>query len=1466
VIWKTRTQQYAKIDGASSGGNKTSHMSTGNSTARQAQLDKEEREHLEDVVTDLRDLVEEEIEYELEHQYNLTDRDGGDGLSDEEQATRERLVEAIDHENPGDKSWEWCYQQYINGVGYTFINRMAALRCMEVRDFIDRPVTQIGESGLTPAAERVLGERFDVGRDEALIIAFEEACEGFDEEIELLFDTNSPYTILDPDPDTFRRSIEQLDRVSDEVWRADDVLGWVYEYYNIELLDDLRRKGDREGFEPEDVPPANQFYTPHWVVRMLTDNSLGKLYLEDQDDLQAAIEAQDTLTPDERKNRPLSPDDSPDIEDFCTYLVPSEEEGEPPDFDGPKDIRVIDPACGSGHFLLYAFDVLERIYRAETDLNPAEIPREILRNNLYGVDLDMRACQLAAFNLYLKGRMRAEAEGANGFDMPGVGIVCADAKVADVEGVEEVFDEVADGRSDVEDALRQILDVFEEVHGLGSLLDVRGTLRDLFEDDSETEGVQITLEDDPREDYTLGQILHSLREVVDQHRDGRSFLAQDLRSFVRLLDVLAQDYDVALMNPPYGSRNRMPDVVTSYVKEHYRYRPEFYMNFFETCESLVSNNGRVGMLIPRTFMYKSSFEDFRTDFVGSRGSFDFLAEYGIGVLDNATVRTVGSVVRIGSDSQQSTGSFYRLHDLESSEKERHFLVAAFDEEVVDGVKRSFEVGMDDFRRVPGNPINYWVPQDIRELYESNVVFDAENGGISRHSHGTTKQGLITGNSDRFVRKFWESLSEDWVPLATGGEDAWVIPQASQTVLWEEEGREIRRIENSRTRTFSVRFDQALAYNRIKETARRFGLLNSDSIFSDTGMVYDPDSAPFKTLAYGNSDLLTYLALGLTIGRHWNTTEVGKFPWPAEVEENETIGDLAKQQFSTLVKLRINDFNSPYYVGPALLPTTTDLKSFYGHPHAEETLNTVSQDIFPAPDRSLRESSQIARKTELQLKGELESIAAQIDESLFESLSVGATTQKQVRQEIFLRTAEDPEDRQIPDPESVPEIPENIDRQVKDLVHHFTMEAVREENDGIIPLEGTDEQADMLDRVVERFHDIYGEYAQDRLAEVDDILGTESAAGEAYPNLRAFIEDDLFAYHVDTMENTPILWKLSTERLLADPKGVGFACFVDYHQLDASVFDRLSAQYLEPRKAELRERQSAADRRRNNESLTTSERSDAAETYEESTSALQQIAEMETVMNALVGTSERDFDADDRELVQELAPKVAVFREETAERIDTLAELRERKDEDWFQDTFSDNFWNAIEEWRDEWLDTLDELERACEEYAKPSDEPVEAHLADIFDYFNWRLKGSDHYSSTGILFMTYYFEREGADLLDEDGEPFETLSPDEQRLASLAMGLEDPTILDREYLEEMTDGDEDVDDLPPLAEYKALAEEIDDRCQEVYNRIPSKWKDRALSEITTAGYQPNHKHGVAINITPLAEENVVPEIVEDKVL
>ncbi|SEO75703.1 N-6 DNA Methylase [Halorientalis persicus] len=1435
-------------------------MASDSLSQRKAQLDKSEREHLEDVVTEMRERVEDNVEFQLT-QKGLDDEQGDSDSLDE---NTQQLVEAIELEAVDGETWAEAFDQYVTGVGYTIVNRLAALRCMEVRGFIDEEVTVFKDNGLTPAAETLVHEEFLL-EDEAILEAYHNACDNLAEEIEILFDRSSAYSLIDPDDDTLEELCKMLDSVPDEVWRADDVLGWVYEYYNVKLLDDLRRKGDREGLDPEDVPPANQFYTPHWVVRMLTDNSLGKLYLEHTGELQDVVKAQEEFSPDERKNRPLSPDESPDIADFCTYLVPSEEEGEPTDFDHPEELRVIDPACGSGHFLLYAFDVLERIWRAETDLPYEEIPRKILRDNLYGVDLDMRACQLAAFNLYLKGRTRTEVEGASGFDMPEVGIVCSDATVAEIDGVEEVFEEVAGDDEDVEQALRRILDAFEEVHGLGSLLDVRGTLGDLFEDDADVGGTQLTLGDDPRESHTLGQVLHSLREAVEQHRESDSFLAQDLRSFVRLLDILAQDYDVALMNPPYGSGNRMPKSVKKYIKNKYKYNTEYCSNFVEVCNNLCKNNGRIGMLIKREFMFKKTYQDFREDFVGGSGSFDFLSEYGLGVLDNAHVRTVGSVLRIGVD-QEPDGSFIRLHDVQTEEKEDVFL-RTLESRRVDGIRRFYRVPMREFDSIPGTPISYSIPSEVRQLHQSDIKIDSEK---ATGSVGNAAQGLLTGNNDRFLRSHWETENdESFVPISNGGEKAWVLPQVDSTVQFENSGIELQRISGSRFQNSQYYGQSGATWTYIKETGRRFGYFPEDGVFGYSGSMLFPNENynTWKLIGVLNSDIYHALFLSLTAGRHWNPGEVGRIPWMESLDKINEIQQIVKDQYSLQINRRSRSPLSPYYIGPNILPSNNRENFFYDHPHNR---NAEVPEVETVIDRSdkIKTAAVKAEKDSNSHDNRMENLSERIDSLVYNTLDISKTSREEIRQEIFLRTSESPEDREVPDPESVTVTPENIDDYVRDLIHHFAMEAVREEPDGIVPIHGADDQADMVDRIVERFEEAYGEYGEDRLVEVDEILGAESATEEAYPNLRTFIEDDLFDYHVDTMENTPVLWRLTTERLIADSTGEGFACFVDYHSLDAGLFDRLANQYLEPQKAELRERRSAANRRRSDDSLSASEQAEAAEQYERCASGLDQIAVFEDVIQDLGSTDKRDFNDEDRKRVEELAPKVAAFREETRSRIETLVELRERNDEEWFQDTFAEKFWDAVDKWRDEWIDALEELERACEAYAKPADEPVEAHLADLFDYFNWRLKGSDHYSSTGILFMTYYFEREGADLLNDDGQPFDTLTEDERLRASLAMGIDDRSIVDEEYLEVIADDEdiESVDDLPPLAEFKALAEEIDDRCQEIDKRIPSDWADRALSEITTAGYQPNRKHGVEINITPLADAEIVPKTVNDDVL
>jgi type I restriction-modification system DNA methylase subunit len=1401
-------------------------MESDSLSQRKAQLDKEEREHLEDVVTEMRERVEDNVEFQLT-QKGLEDKpEDVDALNEDIQ----HLVEAIELEAPDDESWSEAFEQYVTGVGYTIVNRLAALRCMEVRDFIGEEVTVFKENGLTPAAETLVHEEFLL-EDEAILEAYHNACDDLAEEIEILFNRSSAYSLIDPDDDTFEELCEMLDSVEDEVWRADDVLGWVYEYYNRPVVEALDAKNT---LEPEDVGPANQFYTPHWVVRMLADNSLGKLYLEATDQADAIPEPE-SLSPEERKDRLVTPADAPSVPELCTYLIPDEEPGDAPDFDHPRELRVIDPACGSGHFLLYAFDILERIWWEETNLDRAEIPAKVLEHNLYGVDIDLRSCQLSAFNLYLKARTRAEAEDGQ-FEMPNVGIVCADARVAEVEEATDVLDEITGEGSDLREALDDVIETFQHTEALGSLLDVSGTLEEAF--DSSKAQAELS-------DYNGGahQSLHSFlkalrRAVEDQTSD--SFGEQNLRSFLNLLVVLTQEYDTALMNPPYGSQGRIPSNVREYLEEEYQYTAEYYINFFEQCMSMTQENGRIGMIVPRTFMFKQSLEDFREDFIGRLGTFDFLTEYGNGVLDNATVRTAGTVVRAGNTTRnRPSARFIRLHDIPKEEKENLFLQTSFNRYSGD-IERNFVRDLDDFSLIPGSPLSYWMPREIRSLFDSDVVFDADNGGLEVESAGSVKAGLTTGDNSRFVRKFWENNGEMFVPYAKGGKDAWLLPRIDRTLYWGQNGSEVKRHSGSYPRNEDYYFKEVLTYTYLKEGGRRFGYLNPGSLFDHAGKIFAPDVETWSMLGYANSHLITYLMLGQTPDRHWEVSHVSRLPWPSELEGVERITQLPKNAIGHIIQKRQYEFNSPYYSGPLLLQVlgNRDVLPQYEHPHRElrEKLDIDEPDRIVDESSSLEEIGEAAARRLETIEENFQSCTDDIDEAVFDCFNITDKQQEIIRQEIALRTNENPRKQVQYDPESVTGVSDEFPQQVKDLLQHLTLRVVHESDDGIIPVSAVDGEDDLMAHIQAEFERVWGEYADARLAEVDDVLGNVSAAEEAYPNLRRWIEEDLFDYHVSTFDRTPILWRFTTARLVSDPEGEGFGCLVDYHQLDEGAFDRLQNHYLEPRKSLLRERRSAANRRRTDDSLSASEQAEAAEEYARCESGLEQIAVFEDRLAELAQPEPREWSTKEQEIANSAAQRVAEFRHQTKERLEIIDELAAIDDVD-MGELFTGNFYEKIEKRRKEWIDALEDLKTAFDAYAADPAQPVEAHLYDLFDYYTDDLLGSSHFASNGILYMTYYFDNfEQADQarLDDTG-----ISRRQRLISQLASDLD-------EYIE--------------------LGESISDDCGEVSSEIPSDWADRALSEITTAGYQPNHKHGVEINITPLADAEIVPKTVDDDVL
>lgn len=297
-------------------------------------------------------------------------------------------------------------------------------------------------------------------------------------------------------------------------------------------------------------------------------------------------------------------------------------------------------------------------------------------------------------------------------------------------------------------------------------------------------------------------------------------------------------------------------------------------------------------------------------------------------------------------------------------------------------------------------------------------------------------------------------------------------------------------------------------------------------------------------------------------------------------------------------------------------------------------------------------------------------------------------------------------------------------------------------------------------------------------EVDQLLGRAKPGEDPYPNLRRWLEKNLFDFHTSEFANTPILWKLATGRLTSGASSEAFACLLDYHRLDVGIFDRIRNRYLERRKAALRQKRDASRQRAGDARLSAMDRVRAQEELERCTDALTQISEFEQALSDLSHT----------------------FRERLQERLGKLDGLHEITSPDWFMGHFSDKFMEKVESKRAEWLDALEDLETACSQYAQLADQPVEAHLYELFVYVPAKVLGSTHYSSGGSLFLKYYFKK-GQKLADKmKYKRLDRLSKAERLVVELAREMEEDA---------------------------RLGKEIQAACKKLEKRISSDWKTRA---------------------------------------
>jgi hypothetical protein len=584
-----------------------------------------------------RSLLQEEFREQLEGTFDIRadgtiPTRGPASLTPGERHTRIEILEALASEHEGaDRAAQ--VQAFVREAAFTTLNRFVALKLLEARGLVQECVSR-GSDSKGFAEFSLLAPGLKDLPDQGYRLYLESLFDEISTEVGVLFDWLAPGSLLWPR----RRALHDLLEILNApdlaaCWQEDESIGWVYQYFNS--LDERRAIRDQAKSGPRnsrELAILNQFFTPRYVVEFLVDNTLGRHWWE------------------------MSEGDT-SLREGCAYLMvwPDEAPNALPAKD-PRDLKVLDPACGSGHFLLYSFDLLAAIYREawEKGVTPAsegtgrslrddyptleslqvEVPALILRHNLFGVDIDPRAAQIASLALWLRAQREFKALGierARRTRVRRTNIVVAEPLPGDVAVAEAFF---ASLDSPLDDVARELFDMMELAGDAGTLLRVEADLAKLVEEHLKRE---VSLWD---EKGAVGwtdaeeELLDALREYADRpggEAYARRLFSEDTARGLAFIDLSRTRFDVVLMNPPFGASSVK---AKDYIKDTWpRTKNDLYAAFVERGLILLVPRGKLGAITARTGFFLTSFRKWREEILLRESRPIVVADLGYGVLD-----------------------------------------------------------------------------------------------------------------------------------------------------------------------------------------------------------------------------------------------------------------------------------------------------------------------------------------------------------------------------------------------------------------------------------------------------------------------------------------------------------------------------------------------------------------------------------------------------------------------------------------------------------------------------------------------------------------------------------------------------------------------------------------------------------------------------------------------------------------
>ena len=1087
------------------------------------------------------------------------------------------------------------YEELVEESAYTWFNRLTALAFMEANEYIEEKMifnnglkNEPGiidnyydfeffknlDSELQKELHDLRDENTANSIEKLYSILVEEKCEELSAIMPFMFKKKGTYSdILFPTGLLLENSL--LVRIREEIGKEApiELIGWLYQFYNSEKKDEIFAK--KEKIAKENVPAVTQLFTPDWIVKYMVENSLGKLALE-------------------------STGINENLKNNWKYYIESELDKNSEKIK-IEDVKILDPAMGSGHILVYAFDLLFEIYE-NLGWSTKDSVLSILKNNLYGLEIDERAGQLASFALMMKAREKfsrlfSVLKREETFKLNTL-IIEESNKLS-----EKIRNKVKDNNLN---NLSKIIEDFKDAKEYGSILKLETIDREILE-----------------KEFNL------LKESLNNNEQGTLIFNEDeldinieedlelIESLIAQYGSLTNKYEAVVTNPPYMGGKGFSTKLKAYVEKNYKdSKSDLFAVFIERCNEFTKKNCYTSMITMQSWMFLSSFENLRKNIIEKTEikSLNHLGARAFSEIGGEVVSTVAWVSK--NKSPEKDGTYLRLVDYNNADlKEEEFFNKA----------NYFQAKQKDFEKIPGSPIAYWVSDKVREIFEKNRKL----GEV-----GEAKQGLATADNNRFLR-LWNEVNcnkigynmsnskealeskKKWFPYNKGGEFRKWYGNQEYLVNWENDGYEIKNFYDekgklrSRPQNTEYYFKESISWTDITSSGNSFRYYPKGFLYDVTGMSYFINESKQKNLlGVLNNKLIYTITKILNPTLHLQIGDLVKVPY--FIIKNEKFNNLVQQNIS-ISKEEWDSRETSWDFERLSLVDGKDLKSAYENYCShwrdnfvqlhknEEELNRLFIEIYDLQDE-MDEKVSFDDITILKKEAKIVEIdnskarefSSESERYLYDrGVSLEFNKDELVKQFlsyaigcIMGRYSTNKPGLIMANSDDVLELSSNK-FSVKDTNGDIRQEVKTEflpDEFGILPITAEkDFSNDIVERVKEFVKFVYGEESlKDNLNFIAEALGNKDNKNPE-EIIRTYFIKDFYADHLQRYQKRPIYW------LTNSGKKNALSCLFYIHRYEALTIARVRADYLIPYQEMLDNKRKFIERQLSDENISANDK-------------------------------------------------------------------------------------------------------------------------------------------------------------------------------------------------------------------------------------------------------------------------------------